>query len=92
MSPTSTKEWEPVYRQLATACRPRSDAGIEAKQGKRKHPGKNRGVTYAATHAETMFRHIAKVPEVGLEPTHLSILHFECSASANSAIRAGPAA
>lgn len=21
------------------------------------------------------------VPEVGLEPTHLSILHFECSAS-----------
>lgn len=28
------------------------------------------------------------VPEVGLEPTHLSILHFECSASANSATRA----
>src|SRR5699024_12147530 len=29
------------------------------------------------------------VPEVGLEPTHLSILHFECNASTNSAIRAG---
>lgn len=28
------------------------------------------------------------VPEVGLEPTHLSILHFECNASTNSAIRA----
>lgn len=28
------------------------------------------------------------MPEVGLEPTHLSILHFECSASANSATRA----
>src|SRR5699024_5912851 len=29
------------------------------------------------------------VPEGGLEPTHLSILHFECNASTNSAIRAG---
>ncbi|VXB18056.1 hypothetical protein ARTHRO9AX_130014 [Arthrobacter sp. 9AX] len=28
------------------------------------------------------------VPEVGLEPTHLSIPHFECGASANSATRA----
>lgn len=28
------------------------------------------------------------VPEVGIEPTHLSILHFECNASTNSAIRA----
>ena len=28
------------------------------------------------------------VPEVGLEPTHLSAPHFECGASANSATRA----
>ena len=28
------------------------------------------------------------MPEVGLEPTHLSIPHFECGASANSATRA----
>ncbi len=35
-----------------------------------------------------LFLGVNHVPEVGLEPTHLSILHFECSASANSATRA----
>jgi hypothetical protein len=54
-------------------------------KGPRRGPQVNNLSTLRGSQAPEQGKH---VPEVGLEPTHLSIPHFECGASANSATRA----